>query len=216
MKKRVTFYFDGFNFYNGLKDSIKKDKAWKKCYWMDFVKFSNQFLDGNYELIKVKYFTADPLNSGKQKRQSALFRVNKLLNPDIFEVIKGKYYRKPINCSYCHNVFEISEEKRTDVNICLHLISDCLSNKTDVMVLVSADSDLVTPVSFIKENYPNKKIRVYFPPERSSYDLFNTMDRKVVYLKNNTGKFDKSLLSDDITMPDGRIVSIPSEWKVTT
>lgn len=47
MPNRVTFYIDGFNFYNGLKDTIRSDKTWKKYYWLDFVALANQFLDNS-------------------------------------------------------------------------------------------------------------------------------------------------------------------------
>ena len=47
---RVTFYFDGFNFYNGLKESIKKDPTWRGCYWIDPVQFCKNFI-GENELV---------------------------------------------------------------------------------------------------------------------------------------------------------------------
>ena len=71
---RATFYIDGFNFYNGLKDAIKEDRSWKKYYWLDLVAFANQFLDKSHELVKVKYFTAPPLDIGKESRQAATDR----------------------------------------------------------------------------------------------------------------------------------------------
>jgi len=100
MATRTIFYIDGFNFYNGLKSaSHELDKSWRKYYWIDFVKFANQFLDSSHELIAVKYFTANPLDSGKEKRQSALFKANKFLNGDKIQFIKGKYYKKTIRCA---------------------------------------------------------------------------------------------------------------------
>lgn len=87
---RVTFYFDGFNFYYGLKKKSSADVSWRKFYWIDFVKLCEQFLGPGQRLEKVKYFSAAPLNVGKQSRQSALFKANNLLNPDKFEIIRGK------------------------------------------------------------------------------------------------------------------------------
>ncbi len=96
--KSVTFYFDGFNFYYGLRNQVRKDRIWKKYYWIDFIKFCEQFLGTDQMILKVKYFTAAPLNAGKQSRQSALFKANKLINDDKFEIIRGKYYKKSIQC----------------------------------------------------------------------------------------------------------------------
>ena len=56
-------------------------------------------------------------------------------------------------------------------------------------------------------------MRLYFPPERSSADLFNIISRKVVYLANNKKKFDEAVMTDAINV-GGNKVEIPSEWKV--
>ena len=37
MPKRVTFYFDGFNFYFALKRKKKISPEWKDFYWLDLV-----------------------------------------------------------------------------------------------------------------------------------------------------------------------------------
>lgn len=215
MPNRVTFYIDGFNFYNGLKDSIRNNAYWKKYYWIDFVALANQFLDASHELVCVKYFTADPLDSGKQQRQAALFKANKILNGDKLKIIKGKYYRKDVTCNaHCRQVFQIPEEKRTDVNISVEMMEDCALNKTDILILVSADSDLVPPIEFIKRNFQDKKIKVYFPPNRTSFDLRNTVSNKVVYLLNNKMKFEKSVMPNIVT--DGTLTAnIPPSWIYT-
>jgi hypothetical protein len=76
---RTIVYIDGFNFYYGLRNKSRMDANWKKFYWIDFVKLSEQFLMNGEVLEKVKYFTAPPLNRNKQSRQSALFKANSLL-----------------------------------------------------------------------------------------------------------------------------------------
>lgn len=211
MPQRVTFYIDGFNFYNGLKTKSIIDRSWKKYYWIDFVLFCKQFLGPNQVLEKVKYFTAPPLNIQKQKRQGKLFKANRLLNPLNLEFIIGKYYKINTHCPNCNTTFQKPEEKRTDVNISVQLIGDCALDRTDSLVLISADSDLAPALNYIKENFSSKKIKLYFPPERSSADLFNIMSRKVVYLSNNKGKFDNAVMSNTIQV-SGQTISIPPEW----
>lgn len=215
MIKRVIFYIDGFNFYNGLKSISNINHYWKKFYWIDFVKFCNSFLNSDHhELTKVKYFTAPPLNNGKKERQKILFDVNKKLNGSMLEFINGKYYEKPYTCPHCRESFIKPEEKRTDVNISTNLIGDCALNKVDLLILITADSDLVPPLQFIQENFPDKIIKVYFPPHRNSADIFDRMGRKVVYLKNNKGKFEQSVLPDEVSFDDGSKLNIPERWKV--
>lgn len=213
MPQRVSFYIDGFNFYNGLKAKSTLDRSWKKYYWIDFVDFCEQFLGPDQVLEKIKYFTAPPLNVQKQKRQGKLFKANRLRNPTKLEFIIGKYYKINVHCPNCSSTFQKPEEKRTDVNISVHLIGDCALNNADICVSISADSDLAPALNYIKNNFQDKKIRLYFPPERSSADLFNVMSRKVVYLANNKKKFDEAVMPDTINVGGNR-VTIPPEWKV--
>lgn len=213
--RRTTFYFDGFNFYYGLKNIVSKDPSWKKFYWIDFISLCKQFLGAEQILEKVYYFTAAPLNIKKQSRQSALFKANKLINGSKFEIIRGKYYKKDLTCPNCGIVYQKPEEKRTDVNISTYIIGDCALNKTDNLVVITADSDLVPPIQFIKENFTDKRIKVYFPPLNSSYDLRNISGRKIVYMENNKRKFTNSIMNDIVYDSDKtNSATIPAEWKI--
>lgn len=213
MAIRTTFYIDGFNFYNGIKSASKNINGnWKNYYWIDFVKLCNSFLSQSHELVKVKYFSAPPFDAGKQSRQSALFKANKLINGDTISIINGKYYRKPITCmGSCRETFHISEEKRTDVNISVEMIGDCAFNKTDLIILISADSDLVPPVDYIIKNFPDKKVKVYFPPKRSSYDLKDIVNGNVIYLDRSEGKF-RDAIMPTIVECDGIQARKPEQW----
>lgn len=125
-KKRVTFYIDGFNFYYGIRRSKYADEVWRKCYWIDMVRLCESFLGEGQELTKVVYFTASPLNPDKSSRQSAFLNANKLINGDRFEIVRGKYLEKHIICPYCKGDISRPEEKKTDVNISIRMIEDCL------------------------------------------------------------------------------------------
>jgi uncharacterized LabA/DUF88 family protein len=207
---RVTFYFDGFNFYNGLKERASELPAWKNYYWIDFVKLCEQFTQEG-QLISVKYFTAPPSNDGQRSRQSALFSANKLLNPGKFSQINGNYQNKTIECKKCKKRFEHPEEKRTDVNIAVSMMLDCFHDHTDTLVLISADSDQVPTIQAIQSNFPNKKIKVYFPPNRKSAELLAVL-KQVVYLENNEDKFKASVMPGKIEL-SGKIYTRPIEWR---
>ncbi|KAA6331008.1 6-hydroxy-3-succinoylpyridine 3-monooxygenase HspA [termite gut metagenome] len=215
MNERVTFYVDGFNFYYGLKAKKKIDKNWQRAYWIDIVKLFSQFLSPDQILEKVIYFTASPLNPDKSNRQGAFLNVNKLLNENKFEVVRGKYLKKIIQCPNCNYAISRPEEKKTDVNVAIRMIGDCVEDKTDVVVLVSGDSDMLPPIEFIQQKYPQKKIRVYFPPTIFSADLKNNIKLhkgKVVFLENNFNKFQNSIMPDTVTQ-NGKTYSIPAKWK---
>ncbi len=225
MPQRVTFYIDGFNFYHGLKSKVRSDPEWKKYYWIDFVELCRQFLGPDQELKKVKYFTARPTifrqdteaqrrnTEQKQIRQAKLFKANRLLNPHTLKIIFGKYHKTPTYCMECHEWFNRLEEKRTDVNISIHMIGDCARDYSDVLVLVSADSDMVPPVEYIQGNFLDKKVKVYFPPDRSSADLLRVSNRRVVHLENNTYRMDQSIMPETVTIGD-RSVTCPEQWRI--
>lgn len=201
---------NGFNFYNGLRDQCKVSPEWFKFYWIDFALFAKQFISQDQEIKKIKYFTAPPMNQSKRSRQSALFSANTLLNPTLFEVVQGKYYNKNIFCKLCKGVFQLPEEKRTDVNISVHLLLDCFYNKADKLILVTADSDLVPPIEAIKYHFPEKIIKIYFPPLRTSADLLK-LCKPVVFLENNKTKFENAIMPD-IVEANGKKYSKPVEW----
>ena len=186
--ERVNFYVDGHNFYYGLRRLKAYDADWQRFYWLDFVKLFEHFIGENQVLQKVYYFTASPLSPGKSNRQTFLFEANLLLNDSRFEVIKGQFYERQLICPVCNNTYTKPEEKRTDVNISVQMMGDCSLNNVDTLVLVCADSDLVPPLQFIKTYHPNKKIRVYFPPDNFSgalRDFMRTSGKSIVRLVSN-------------------------------
>ena len=212
--KRVIFYFDGFNFYNGLKDSAEKEVKWKNYYWIDLFKFCQQFVfnhEGS-ELIAVKYFTAPPQNTQKRSRQSAFLSANKLLNGEKFIVYQGHYTNKVVECfATCKQKFNVPEEKCTDVSLALNILIDCVEDFVDTIVLVTADSDQIPTIKMLKSKFPNKKLKVYFPPSRNSTDIRNQVGQ-VVYLENHEDKFKLAKMSVEVT--DGnKKYTRPTEWK---
>lgn len=213
--KRVTFYIDGFNFYFGLKRTKKMQPEWGQFYWIDMVKLCESFLGEGQTLEKVVYFTASPLSPQKNSRQSAFLNANKLINGERFEIVRGKYLEKHIVCPYCKNDITRPEEKKTDVNISIRMIADCVLDNTDTVALVSADSDLVPPLEFIQKQYPQKAIKVYFPPSNYSSDLKDNLlhhRSKPVLMNKNRLRFLNAIMSD-VVEKDGKRYTIPEKWK---
>lgn len=213
--KRVTFYVDGFNFYYGIRTEKRFNSEWERAYWINLVKLFEQFLGNDQKLEKVIYFTASPLNKDKSSRQSAFLNANKLINGIRFEVVRGKYLDKTITCPKCKYAISRPEEKKTDVNLSIRMIADCVQDNTDVLVLVSGDSDFIPPVEFIQKNYSKKNIRVYFPPSIFSSNLSVNMKQhnsKAVFLKNNLQKFINSRMDETVTL-NGKEYTKPEKWK---
>lgn len=208
--QKVKVYIDGFNFYFGLKDMVKKDGSWKKFYWLDIVNFFESMLTKKQQLEKVVYFSARPHDINASKRQDLLFSANKLNNK--FQLVLGKYLKKEITCRNCGNIIQTYEEKETDVRIATQIINDVYNESCDISIIVSADSDIIPSVELIKEINPNHKIFVYFPPLRYSVNLSNSCDGEKK-LANFKARFKKSILPDEVILPDGTKLSRPENWK---
>ncbi|MDY0082582.1 MAG: NYN domain-containing protein [Ignavibacteriaceae bacterium] len=202
-KQRIIYYIDGFNFYFGLRS-----KNWKKYYWLDLVKFCEQFIRPHQELIRVNYFSAIQKSKGKQDRQDLFLSANKQ-NPK-FQLFLGKFLEKTIN--YNGQLVRTFEEKETDVHIAVQMIRDIVLDQCDISVLISADSDLIPPINFINELKPKHKIFVYFPPSRFSYDLKQKANN-VISLENHELKFKACVFPDEIYLPNGYQIKRPDKWK---
>lgn len=209
--KRVRFYIDGFNFYYGIKRTTKVNKDWGNAYWIDVVKLCESFIGPDEKIDKVIYFTASPLDTEGNRRQSAFLNANKLLNGDKFEVVRGKYLQKTITCPNCGYSISRPEEKKTDVNISVRMIDDCIHNYIEKIVLVSADTDLIPPIELIKKNFPCIKIKVIFPPSNYSHDFsdfLSVVNQKPTLMIKNYERFKNAIMPDNV----GKYV-IPSKWK---
>ena len=204
-KQTVIAYIDGFNFYFGLKD-----KKWKIFYWLDICKFIEKNLKPHQELLEVNYFSAIPKDQDKADRQDKLFQANKL-NPK-FKLHLGKYLRKEKKCYKCGRINYTFEEKETDVRIATTMLYDSFKNRSDIILLVSADSDLKPPIEIIKEINPKQKIFVFFPPNRLSNDLKNICNLSK-RLDSSFSVFAESVLSEQIETEDGYIIKRPDSWK---
>lgn len=92
------------------------------------------------------------------------------------------------------------------------MISDVVKDACDMSILVSADSDLIPPIDFIRDFKPNHKIFVYFPPRRTSFDLSSISD-KFIRLDRHEQRFRNSLLPEEIETANGFIIKRPDKWK---
>ena len=173
--KKTIIYIDGFNLYYRLKDTPFK--------WLNLQKLSNAYLDSRqHKIIQIKYFTAqikeniiDPSNT---IRQNIYLRALKTI-PDL-DIIFGQFKKRQIKGLICDSEYkkrlntdiiqiEKWEEKRSDVNIATHIISDAYKNKYECAVLISNDTDLTPPLLHIKTL--NKLVGVISPYKEIHIDL---------------------------------------------
>lgn len=172
---------------------------------------SRALLKPDQTLIRCRYFTArlkaKKHNSRSVANQSIWLKALEF-HPDIVCYF-GLYQRKTIKCNGCGRGREMSEEKMTDVNIATQLLVDTYRDNYDTALVISGDGDLTPPIRHIRENFPDKRVIVVFPPKRHSELL-----RKAAYGSMSLGedKLRKNLLPDKITTDSGFVLQRPDTW----
>ena len=202
--ERVIVYIDGFNLYFGINA-----KGWRRYLWLDLSALAASLLRPNQTLIATKYFTAlVRADNQKVQRQSTFLQA--LEASGGVEIHYGRYQERLKQCHQCHSTWPEYEEKMTDVRLACMLVRDAYQDAFDTCLIISADADLQPPVEIVKQDFPQKRVIVAFPPKRDSYHLRNIVDE---HFKIGRGWLSKCQLPDQVKKPDGYVLVRPAEWK---
>ena len=171
MQQRVAFFIDGFNLFHSLK-SCAPD-----CRWLNLRKLCQCFLrESRGEVLSdIFYFSAIATWSSDSKVLKHRHYIERLKRENI-RIILGKFKEKDKFCPLCKNTFKSHEEKRTDVNIALKMVSEAVLNHYDTAVLVSGDTDMIPAFETIRELGLNKRLGVLFPLQRKNNELESCAD----------------------------------------
>jgi uncharacterized LabA/DUF88 family protein len=149
---RTSVYIDGFNLYFGsLRHTPHK--------WVDVKAMAERHLASHHQITAIKYFTAKinarPGDPDQPVRQETYLRALRTL-PNL-RIIFGHYLTKVVRMPLAHPLpggpatVEVmkTEEKGSDVNLATHLVHDAHLGLFDCAVIVSGDSDLLSPVRMV-------------------------------------------------------------------
>lgn len=204
--QRVMAYIDGFNLYFGLKQA-----RFKRYYWLDVAALAGNLLKPGQRLAATHYFSARIRDNGRnaadQKRQSDYLEALALQG---VRCQFGHYLQKNRVCRSCKATWLDYEEKMTDVNVAVQLLTDAFDAAFDVALVISGDSDLTTPIRRLRERFPAKRVIVAFPPGRHSSELKRHANG---YLTIGEDKLRASQLPDQISKPDGFTLHRPAHWR---
>ena len=204
MNERVVAYIDGFNLYFGLKSA-----GWKRFYWINLQLLAQNLLKPGQDLVFTKYFTSRvSYPAEKERRQSTFLEALETLND--FRIYYGHYQSDPQRCRKCGHKVWIPNEKMTDVNIAVEMLSDAYQNLFDVALVISADSDLSPPVLAIKNLFPEKRVVIAFPPQRHSAQLQRLAHG---FIQIGRASIARSAFPAKVPKADGFILRRPTEWK---
>jgi len=204
---RIITYIDGFNLYFGLRS-----KGWRRYYWLDLYQLSMSLLKPEQQLDAVHYFTAriraNGYNVDDMRRQSLYIEALQTL--PLTTLHFGHYLDKPRQCRQCGARWMDYEEKMTDVNIAAQMLADAFDDRFDTALIVSADSDLTTPVVKVRERFPAKRVVIAEPPGRHSTALCSAANG---YFTVGEAKLRSSQLPAQVPRADGFVLSRPAHWE---
>jgi uncharacterized LabA/DUF88 family protein len=147
-------------------------------------------------------------------RQERYFKALKTL-PKV-SVILGKFQERSVTCKANGCKYSFFEEKKTDVNIAVHMMEDAINYRCDRMYVISGDSDIQPVVEWVAKNKPIK-ITVYIPSLKQDQafrrtDYYQTeklpVDCKFLPLDN----IKQHQLPNVVHLPNGTMVVRPHTW----
>ena len=147
---KTILYIDGFNlYYSAVKGTSLR--------WLNPIALVQRAFPRN-EIIGTKYFTAKVTalasNPGQPIRQLMFWRALGTL-PNLL-VIEGDFRTREVMAAVVNpppnfmRVFK-TEEKGSDVNLAAHLLLDGFRGNYECAIVVSGDSDLVTPIRMVRD-----------------------------------------------------------------
>lgn len=179
---RASVYVDGFNLYRRLLQGQPQDK------WLDLESLTQRLLP-EYDLVRLRYFTAiikslPGADLNAPQRQQAYLRALRTLPRTTVHLGKFRVDRRrmplhPVEFlsdgSPRQAVVRKTEEKGSDVALASYLMLDAFSGESEVYVILSNDSDLVTPLQLVREHL-GRDVGLLSPmaPKRSSNELKQT------------------------------------------
>jgi uncharacterized LabA/DUF88 family protein len=202
--ERVVAYIDGYNLYFGLRDANLR-----RYLWLNLQLLATHLLKPGQELVFTKYFTSRVSYPRDKQERQALF-LEALQTLDNLTIHYGQFQMNPRQCRNCGYKDLVPNEKMTDVNIAVGMLTDAFGDFFDTALLVSGDGDLTALLASVRSNFPEKRIVVAFPPERYSFRL---AEKANGYFTIGRANLAKSLFPYELAKPDGYVLRCPETWR---
>jgi len=217
MRPRTIFYIDAFNVYFGL---LRQGKL-KRCKWVNIQEYL-ELLRWQDDIQKINFFISRVKGKNAEKQEQyiqALRTCPKVEQIFGYMVTRPTYVKLANIFSKPHFQYKRSQEKRTDVNIAVKMMDDAIYNRCDNMVLISADSDLVPTVRWVRDYFDsqdaNKKIIVYVPVGKGSERWESSYGIRQFAHKSRvlpTDLLEYTQFPDEIKLESGRTINKPEDW----
>jgi uncharacterized LabA/DUF88 family protein len=207
-------YVDGFAVYHSC---FRQSAERNHCKWLDLCALATALLP-NEEIALVRYYTArvgdSPEDPYRATRQDTYLRA--LATLPRLQICQGNFVRSkrevrlvsaPPGVDPRQSAW-VRQEKRSDVALATHLLTDALDGAMSVALLVTNDSDFVDPIRIIRERF-DVRVVVISPDDHVS--------KRLAKSASHARPLDHSLLEacqlpDVVFDQDGRRITRPEAW----
>jgi len=200
-RKKAICFVDGFNLYHGIKSLQKPHLKWLDIEGLLRSHIEKEFAPESHIIEEIRYYTANVTWRGPdvQNRQRAYVEALQGHSSDCLKSRFGKFKIKAWTCPSCRRKVKRREEKETDVNIAIDMISIAHQNTFDTFCLLSADTDFMPVLEHIRQNFRKIDISLLFPPNRM-YPAYEYFEKKlgVRPRQMDTKSLDQYLLPDKV------------------
>ena len=211
-------YVDGFAVYHMC---FRKSSDRNHLKWSDFRALAAALLPDE-ELALIRYYTArvgdSPEDPQRASRQDAYLRALATL-PGL-EICQGNFVKSKREVRLVsppprvdpRQTAWVRQEKRSDVTLATHLLTDAFDGRMSVALLITNDSDFVEPVRIVRDRF-GVRLLVISPDERVSKRLAKAASfaRPLDY-----SLLERCQLPDVVVDPDGREIFRPPAWTCRT
>jgi uncharacterized LabA/DUF88 family protein len=207
--KRVAVYVDGFNLYHALRRMPTPQAPDKRLRWLDLMALSRRLLRPRDEqLVKVTYFSAyaDWMPAERRRHETYVAA----LEAQGVTMVMGHFKNKDRRCPSCGHRWQGHEEKETDVNIALHMLTDAWKDVYDTALIVTRDSDMKPAFETVRRDFPHKEMVTVAPPMMGfsrDLSLAASSQRKIT-----PDQVKQCRLPDRIVRADGAVIHCPTDY----
>jgi uncharacterized LabA/DUF88 family protein len=208
-KKKVAVYVDGFNLYHGLVNLSKPHLK-----WLDLKSLAEKFVDLQSEIIeKVYYFSAVATFMDKDTILRHRTYIEALETLGV-EFVGGNFKNKWLEYKNKHIQvkWKKHEEKETDVNISIYMVRDAINKSFDKFILITNDTDIVPAVKMARSENNILQFKLLTPPTLKTHDSLLAAIKPGKSSNLKIEHIQTSLLPEKIIKPNGKIISIPSQY----
>lgn len=198
---RVIAFIDGFNLYHSINDLRIPHLKWVNLWQLAeaFVRPKSQ------KLVRVYYFSAYAhWMPAKEKRHRTYVRALEAVE---VTPIMASFKDKDRKCPRCGHEWTGHEEKKTDVNIAVAMLTTAFQDQFDDCLLMTRDADLTPAIRMLRALFPDKELMVVAPPNRGHSNELLRIDPRPLKAKIRVKHLERCLFPQQVHDAGGNLAA---------